>query len=270
MLTPVEKHGDIWVKRDDLFSIAGVSGGKVRTCWHLAQQATEGLVTAGSRASPQVNIVAHIAKHRGLPCRVHVPTGALSPELVQAKRAGAEIIQHRAGYNSVLVARAREDAKSRGWTNVPFGMECLEAVRQTASQVPSLLNTGVRRIVIPVGSGMSLCGVLQGIEDLGLWGRLTVCGIVVGADPMRRLLTFGPRNDAFGSTGLGESRIPEYLADQRLILTRAPTDYHVPVSAKIGDLSLDPHYEAKCHSFLIPGDLLWIVGVRQSLVSPES
>ncbi len=28
-VTPVEKHGNIWLKRDDLFEIAGVRGGKV-------------------------------------------------------------------------------------------------------------------------------------------------------------------------------------------------------------------------------------------------
>lgn len=55
-LTPIEEHGGFLVKRDDLFRVAGVRGGKVRSCWHLAQGA-EGLVTAGSRSSPQVNIV---------------------------------------------------------------------------------------------------------------------------------------------------------------------------------------------------------------------
>ena len=78
-LTPIETHGGHLVKRDDLFSIGGVNGGKVRTCWHLAQGA-KGLVTAGSRQSPQVNIVAHIAKKLNIPSRVHMPRGKLSPE----------------------------------------------------------------------------------------------------------------------------------------------------------------------------------------------
>lgn len=63
-LTPVDKHGDYWMKRDDLYRVAGVCGGKVRTCWNLAQGA-KGLVTAGSRSSPQCNIVAHIAQKLG-------------------------------------------------------------------------------------------------------------------------------------------------------------------------------------------------------------
>lgn len=47
-LTPVERCGDIWLKRDDAFTVAGQYGGKARTCWQLAQGAS-GLVTAGSR-----------------------------------------------------------------------------------------------------------------------------------------------------------------------------------------------------------------------------
>ena len=48
-LTPIEEHGGFLVKRDDHFNVKGGSGcgGKVRTCWALAQGA-EGLVTAGS------------------------------------------------------------------------------------------------------------------------------------------------------------------------------------------------------------------------------
>jgi hypothetical protein len=132
--TPVERRGNVWVKRDDLFSVAGVSGGKVRSCWHLAQGAT-GLVTAGSRSSPQVNIVAHIAKALGIPCRVHTPAGDLSPEVLSAQAAGAEVVQHKAGYNNVIIKRARDDAKAQGWREIPFGMECTEAVTQTRGQV---------------------------------------------------------------------------------------------------------------------------------------
>ena len=49
-LTPAEKVGEYWLKRDDQFCVGGVQGGKVRTCWKLAQGA-KGLVTAGSISS---------------------------------------------------------------------------------------------------------------------------------------------------------------------------------------------------------------------------
>jgi len=160
-LTPIEEGDGIWLKRDDLYETAGVKGGKARSCWHLAHGA-KGLVTAGSRESPQVNIVAHIAAELGIGCRCHVPSGPLLPEVEAAKRVGADIVQHRPGYNSVIKARARSDARSRGWREIPFGMECDEAIEQTALQVKKIPKE-VERIVVPVGSGMSLAGILHGL-----------------------------------------------------------------------------------------------------------
>lgn len=249
-LTPIEMHGGHRVKRDDLFSIAGVRGGKVRSCWTLAQGA-QGLVTAGSRASPQVNIVAHIARRLGIPCRVHVPTGELSPEVQAAKDCGAEVVQHAAGYNTVIVARAREDAEATGWREIPFGMECPEAVEATRKQVTNLPDD-VTRIVMPVDSGMSLAGVLWGLEDRGL--HIPVLGVQVGADPSDRLDEYAPKDWR-----------------QRVELVPSGLDYHQPApSCLLDDLELDPIYEAKCLPFLNEGDLLWCVGIRQTASAPSS
>jgi hypothetical protein len=247
--TPVERRGNVWVKRDDLFRVAGVAGGKVRSCWHLAQGAT-GLVTAGSRSSPQVNIVAHIAKTLGIPCRVHTPAGELSPEVQAAVGAGAEVVQHKAGYNNVIIKRARDDAKARGWREIPFGMECTEAVTQTRGQVASIAEAvragAIKRVVMPVGSGMSLAGVLHGLRDHGL--TVPVVGVVVGSDPKERLAKYAPE----GWEAMVELR-PSGLP------------YDKPGAAEeFMGLRLDPIYEAKCLPFLEPDDLLWVVGIRQT------
>ena len=246
-LTPVESLGDVWVKRDDKFSVAGVVGGKARTCWYLAQGA-RGLVTAGSRVSPQVNIVAHIARYLSIPCRVHVPSGELSPEVESARAAGAEVVQHKPGYNSVIIARAREDAEARGWTNIPFGMECAEAVKQTRAQAANIPE-GVKRIVIAVGSGMSLAGLLWGLKDAGR--HIPVIGVKVGADPVKRLKEYAP---------------PDW--QERVILEESGTDYHAEAGEKVfRGLLLDPIYEAKCAPLLQAGDLLWVVGIRETAIT---
>lgn len=242
--TPVEFNSGIWVKRDDLFQIAGVRGGKVRSCWHLAQGA-KGLVTAGSRSSPQVNIVAHIARELGVPCRVHTPTGALSPEVRQAQECGAEVVQHKAGYNNVIIARAREDAAARGWTNIPFGMECWEAVRQTAGQfVATAIPEDVKRIVITVGSGMSLAGLIHGMEAAKV--DLDVIGVCVGADP--------------------EDRLDRYAAGwrgKRIALIKSGSRYDEPAArTRLGEIELDSIYEAKCIPHLKAGDMFWLIGIR--------
>ena len=49
-----------------------------------------------------------------------------------------------------------------------------------------------------------------------------------------------------------------------LTLVAAGLPYSQRVRARVGELSLDPIYEAKCVRFLFPGDLLWVVGVRMS------
>lgn len=246
-LTPVEWLGDegIWLKRDDAFAFAGVRGGKVRTCRVLSEGA-HGLVTAGSRQSPQANIVAQIARRLGVPCRVHTPTGELSPELLAAKAAGAEIVQHPAGYNNVIVARAREDAISRGWREIPFGMECEEATRQTSQQVANL-PPGAKRLVVPVGSGMSLAGILQGLATTGR-DDLPVVGVIVGSAPEKRLDRWAPK---------------DWRA--RVTLVRSDLDYHAHAPrTRVGDVELDPVYEAKALPFVKPGDVFWIVGRRQT------
>jgi len=270
-LTPVEKHGDVWVKRDDKFIVGGVPGGKVRTCWHLAQGA-KGLVTAGSRSSPQVNIVAHIAQKLGIPCRVHTPEGELSPEVLAAKAAGAEVVQHRAGYNSVIISRAREDAKRLGWADIPFGMDCWEAVQQTRGQAANLPREA-KRIVIPVGSAMSLSGLLHGLLDIG-W-KVPVVGVVVGADPNDRLNKYAPiTNDYSSMWEEADSDVMVNIRDTHwkdmVTLVRSPLDYHQPYKDPYWrGIALDPIYEAKSIPFIEPGDLFWVIGVRQTFMQPD-
>jgi len=252
-ITPWQRLGDIFVKRDDLFGVAGVRGGKVRTCLALSRPGRKeglfyvggsGFTTAGSRSSPQANIVAHIAQHYHLPCRVHTPTGELFPELVSAQEAGATIVQHPAGYNNVIIARAKMDASLHSWVYIPFGMECQEAVQQTSGQVRGM-PTEVKRLVVPVGSGMSLSGILHGLERFKR--RVPVVGVMVGADPTKRLNAYAP-------------------LQWRSMVSLVPSgsDYHQQGKTGVAfrGITIDPGYEAKCVPFLQPGDAFWIVGIR--------
>lgn len=244
ILPQVETFGDVFAARGDKWRIGKAIGGKARTCWHLAQGA-RGLITAGSRSSPQANIVAQVAKELGIPCRVHTPQGELSAELIMAQEAGAEIVQHKAGYNSVIVARARDDAEKTGWTEIPFGMECEEAINQTAPQV-ACIPESAKRIVVPVGSGMSLAGILQGVLAAGV--NIPILGVSVGADPSKRLDKYAP------------------LGWQQMVqLVQAGSDYGKPAAPEWRGILLDPFYEAKAAQFLQSGDLLWIVGIRASM-----
>lgn len=263
-LTPVEPMpwptasggtGTLWLKRDDLYTVAGQRGGKARTCFLLAQRAvTEGvgLVTASSRHSPQCEIVAGIAHHLNIPARLHMPTGPVTAEMRYARRMGAEIVQHRPGHNSVIIARARADAFARGWVDIPFGMEHGWAITLTARQAGNV-PLEVKRVVVPVGSGMTLAGVARGLYAEKMAGHRrsvpVVEGICVGANPDKRLARW-----LMGIAWQGWVRL--YNATER---------YDRPVYAGIAGISLDPHYEAKVLPYLQPDDLFWIVGRRQTI-----
>ena len=240
-ITPILEVGDIWMKRDDYFAIGTARGGKVRSCLAVSEGA-EGLVTTGSRASPQVNIVAQVAKKLGVPARAHLPQGELS-SCVKETQGDIELVQHKAGYNKVIVKRARDDAAKAGWREVPFGMEMQIAVDCTRAQVRGIPEE-VQRIIMPVGSGMSLAGVLWGLLDEGL--TIPVVGVSVGADPTERLDKYAPKGWR-----------------DMVQLVKSDIDYHdyAPETIFRG-VQLDPIYESKVIPFVKSGDLFWVVGIR--------
>ena len=247
-LTPVEKRDGVWFKRDDTFVVANVRGGKARACLVLSRAASTGLVTACARHSPQADIVASIATSLGLPSWIHAPSGSLTDELSLAARHGAKLKRHRAGYNSVIIARAREDAEKRNATLIPFGMESPEAVAWTARQVANL-PAGIRRVVVPVGSGLTLAGILTGL--LKRRRAIPVVGVVIGADPCQRLERWAP---------------PGWKSMATLRRTLLPYDRTGPV-VELSGVPLDPIYESKCVPFLRPGDCFWIVGHRNVMAT---
>ena len=254
MLTPIQKVGRLWVKRDDTFRMAGVCGGKARTCLYLGQRAVSkgatGLVTACNTHSPQAAIVAAIAKYLSVACRVYVNKHTKStPEIELARYHGADIQVVDSTFDNVAELRAQTFAHSllRGrtdtWCLIPFGMECITAVKQTAKQVKKIPK-GVARIVVPVGSGMSLCGVLQGLQDNGI--DIPVLGVVVGRDPTIALKVYGPKDWR-----------------SRVTLVRSELAYGKPApDVRLGSIYLDEVYEAKALPYLEDSDLFWIVGHR--------
>ena len=249
-ITPIERHGGVWVKREDMFLACGAGGAKARGAYFLVRDAVRRgyntITTAGSRKSPQINIIAKICNHLNLRFVAHTPEGELGEDLLEAKRLGAEIIQHKAGYNNVIIARARNWAEENGAFEVPFGMMCEAAVQQTITQVKNIPE-GVRRIVIPVGSGVNLCGLLHGLRDAKI--NIPVLGVVVGADPTDTLYKYAP---------MGWGNMVE--------LVRSTYDYHEEVKNNVWEgITLDPIYEAKCLEYLQDGDLFWVVGLRSSL-----
>lgn len=248
-LTPVEYYEEegIWLKRDDKFSICGVHGGKARSAYqvilNLIDMGYSTIVTAGSRQSPQCEIVSYICESMGVDCKVFMPFGNNTSVIDHIeKNKKTEIIRVRPGYNNVIIARAKEYAENRNYGYVPFGMECAENVEITSEQVRNIPKE-VERIVITVGSGMSFSSLITGMYKYHI--RIPVLGVKVGKDPTKIINQYAE----------GKDFIAYHIVD-------AGVDYHTPLEAYIGDYQLDPIYEAKCWRFLRKGDLLWVVGKR--------
>lgn len=246
-ITPWQLHEGVWIKRDDLFELEGIRGGKIRTCAALARGAA-GLTTASFRDSPQSVIVAAVARRLGIPARIHCPDAKnLGSELMAVERYDGELVRHRPGYGSVITARAQQDAAERGWKYIPFGMECEEAVEQTAGQIRAGELPDIRgNLVVPIGSGMSAAGVIAGLWNAGILD-LPVLGVQVGAaGAERRLDSYAPM-----------------WRQMRVELVQSGLDYHKPYpNPWLGKVQLDSIYEAKCLPYLWRGDALWAVGRR--------
>ena len=248
-LTPVEYYPSegVWLKRDDMFEIYGVRGGKARSAYQvileLLEQGYKTIVTAGSRQSPQCEIVSFICESMGVDCKLFMPFGGDTSVIANIKNnSHTEIIRVRPGYNNIIVARAREYAENRGCGYVPFGMECARNVEVTSEQVQNIPEE-CSRVVVPVGSGMSFSSIVTGMSRYGI--EKPLLGVRVGKDPTKIINEY-----AFGLD----------LMDYEII--ESSVDYHEPVEAYVGEYNLDPIYEAKCFEFLKPGDLLWVVGHR--------
>jgi len=246
-MTPVERHGEYLVKRDDAWNRDGASGAKSRVMFRIASAADAGIITVGVRRSPQIERAALTAQAIGIPCRVHVPDGKDTPEIETCRAAGAEVIKHSNGRLTVLRARFRDDvARHPGWVAVPFGMGIDAYAEDVAAQVANIPD-GVIRIVVPCGSGMTAAGILRGLDAQGR-DDVRVVGVVLGHDPAEYL-------DTFAGKGWRD----------RVDLVKSEQDFEDDASvATLGSLNLDPMYEAKCLPHLQPGDLLWCVGIRRS------
>lgn len=254
-LTPVEQHNQNWIKRDDTFEICGVRGGKARSCMVFIQSHIQnndnppvGVISGGSRSSPQVQIVGKIAKCLGLRARLHIPKGGI-PQYIQNATIdlGHEVFQWFPGFNHVINSRVKTDISNhQDWLEIPFGMEFPESVECTASQVKNLpfQDPNFKRIIVPVGSGMSLIGIFQGLTKLNK--SIPILGIIVGKNPTKTLNKWLPPN-----------------WKQMITLLPALQKYHTQVKNPLfGNISLDPIYEAKVIPFIQSGDLLWVIGHR--------
>ena len=247
-LTPIEKINGIWFKREDKYNIYNACGGKARSAYYLIQKGiAEGykeFVSCGARTSPQCEIISIICEHLQIPCHLFMPNGPDTSVLKNIyKNHYSTIHRTKVGYNNVLIAWSKEYAKQNNFYYIPFGMECKENIDIISKQVINI-PTEVKKIIITVGSGMSLIGLLNGLEQQK-WYDKQVLGISVGKDPLKTI------NKYIKAPNIKYSII------------KSPFDYDKkPKITNFCGIDLDPYYESKCINYIQEGDLFYIIGKR--------
>lgn len=248
-LTPIEKHNDIYVKRDDLYKIYNSQGGKARSAYQIISNAIQNgynnFVTAGSRVSPQCEIVSDVCEGLNVHCHLFMPRGKDTSVLKHiSQNKLSELHRTKVGYNSVICKWALDYAVENDFYYVPFGMECKENIEVTQHQVANIPKE-VKRIVVPVGSGMSFISICNGLELYEMYD-IEVLGVSVGKDVKKNIQKY-----------LNAPHVKYKIVKSDLEYHKEAKDYI------IGNLELDKIYEAKCLPYLKANDCLWVVGKRQ-------
>lgn len=206
-LTPVEKRGDVFMKREDYFAplgYGGVNGAKVRQIiWlvtrYLAGTCTAGppgLLLAGSVKSPQLGRVAAVAKHFGVPCRLVIGSPVerayeRNENVRIAANLGADFTATRVAYNPALQRAARDlhAAECAGYYLLEYGLSVdgaparTEAFYRFASEQVASVPDVVETLLVPAGSCNTTLAVLYGIARFRPKGLRTV--VLFGIGPTR-------------------------------------------------------------------------------------
>lgn len=256
--TPVERHDGILVKREDLFELHGVRGGKVRQALTLLDMTIRiashptnriGLMGFGGRRSTTAASMAAAARERGRECIFHTADGQTTAEMTHAAELGAEVVRHRPGYLSVAEARAREQGRKLRWTVGLKHPACVAATSVQAKKTFVEMATDEQtfdQIVVVAGAGIHLAGICSAMHQMGMEHK--VIAVQVGA----------PLDETFLDVQAGGTSWRK-----RVRVVKCPEKYEYESPARfLGSLELDPLYEAKALPYLRKGDLFWVSGIR--------
>lgn len=204
-LTPVEKIGDIWFKREDKFSPDGMhNGSKFRQLiWLFSRTSYPGVASGAVSGSPQLPMVAACAKHYGMKCVQF--TGARKNMALAAKKLGAKTTLVNPGYAPLLNKRAKDYAEKHGWLRIETNITVttsdadIEAFHRVGSEQVRNLPEHMETLIIPAGSRNSAVSVLYGLHrhppkslkkiifmhinknlaqhENEMWARLKACGV---------------------------------------------------------------------------------------------
>lgn len=275
-ITPVQKIGDYYFKRDDLFmpfDFSPANGSKLRQCILLVQKnagaARMGLFTGTSVHSPQAVITASVAKSLGVGCTIVY--GGLNAEQARkhkyyniCKRLGARVEFEKVGYTSAVSKKAEQLAQAAGGFAIHYGFDLrnnidvfMDSVAQQVCNIPDELDY----LVVTCGSAITISGIMLGVAKYKKNIRYIVA---VGCAPNRENKIKEYANMIERSTGYS---LPiERLSYCDCYNKLKGYKYEQTQSAFYYGIVFHPRYEAKTFNFMqryIPKGartLMWVVG----------
>lgn len=185
-LTPVEKVGKMWFKREDRFAplgYGGLNGSKLRQCiWMIGNfpKSENSMVISGASVkSPQLPMGTAVARHFGMES-VHIvgatnPRSSIKRDMVEmATWLGAKFQYEPVGYNPYLQKATRELYESRGKVDyyLNYGItppddatdEYIHGFHAVGAFQTQNIPPNIEKIVVPTGSTNSAISILYGLS----------------------------------------------------------------------------------------------------------
>lgn len=237
-MSNIEKYNNIYVLRLDKRNTYGLYGDKARIAYEMSK-GQHGIVTCGSRESIQTVAFAQACDLLNIPCYVHIPKGKDTNSIISLQQTNCNIIREKVGYNNVINAHARDNAKSLGLKFVQLGMLCDEAFNLIGDNVNIISQyfSYINRIIIPVGSGTTLIGIANELKKQNY--NIPIIGIMCGMDASKN--------------------IEKYCKYDNIELIKSKDSYHKKSDNIFHNIELNPTYEAKCIPYIQENDLFYIV-----------
>lgn len=262
-ITPVERMGNFYVKREDLAfwrSPDHPSGSKVRQYLKMAEACELSrfsyppcIVGCSANSCQQIYVAstAMLLETKGI---IYVPGRKVkSSATAYCESIGAEVVEVRPGYLSVVRARAKAGAKELGQV-VQWNPQL--AIEDTAAQCVNIPED-VKRIIVASGSGLTAAGIVRGLYKIH---RFDIEVVSISTSTQ-------------GSEKAIKAKIPDWWDWMpkemlRVIPSSVPYDKHQVASLPDGT-PLDPFYSAKAFKYIESGDLFWAPGLRPIRSMPE-
>lgn len=299
-LTPVEKRGTVWFKREDYFAplgYGGINGAKLRQLIWLVSRYTQaggdaGLVSGASVKSPQLSMAAAVARHFRLRTTLvigsNLSTARRHENVAVAERLGARFERAACAYNPALQTKVREllaTPAHRGAFHLEYGIttttgpEDVEGFHRVGSHQVQNLPSEVDTLLVPAGSCNSVTSVLYGLSRFRPQGLRRV--VLFGIGPPRLDWARDRLRQIEEVTGTeiqslfwgDRAQYPVTLHD---LHTSGFTTYQDEVPGSYAGINFHPTYEGKVLAYIRANPqwfqetwesgraCFWIVGSRPS------